>query len=76
MYYRYLIGASCIYIGLIAFALVAAVSFTHGVEPFVSVLRGIGVFMALLIFQKISLRIYDLLPGLDEAEVIPHKGAE
>jgi hypothetical protein len=49
-------------LGLLAFAIVAASSYFHGVELLTAVLRGIGSFFAIVVLLRIVLSLLALLP--------------
>ncbi|NIM06512.1 MAG: hypothetical protein GTO55_08795 [Armatimonadetes bacterium] len=57
-----------LYLGLLAFVIVAGLSYERGVELLISVLRGAGAFLAIFIFQRVACQIFDAWSAWDETE--------
>jgi hypothetical protein len=61
-----------LYLGLIAFGIVAVLSFNKGVELLFCVLRGMGAFLAVLFFQRIACGFFEAFaPSPQAAETSP-----
>jgi len=52
-----------LYLGLLSFAIVGAMSFENGVDLLYCVLRGIGAFAAIIFLQRLSCRMLEMLVG-------------
>ena len=63
MSFREMTNKIALYLGLLSFAIVGAMSFENGIDLFFCVLRGIGAFVAIIFLQRLSCRMLEMLVG-------------